>query len=252
MAAIDKIYVNTREEYLAFKEWCEQQPTIKDKYGTEVHLTHYLINWSEWYDGPRPVFNAPYYIDAYLIRNCPFEFIQDELKCNYGYKTQEWINEAYNTVMNRNDKNKYLYAWLKPEDFKVVDGVVTMPNEPISSYELIKEGKLYATLYTQKKYIIGKKIRCIQHPSKFYNRAFKSKYWWVDVDVPNDIVWYHPKYNSWDFAEEFVCADAISCCCRYKTIKAVKRAILKWKFPVGTVVTCTGKYIDDTYKFIVL
>ena len=55
-----------------------------------------------------------------------------------------------------------------------------------------------------------------------------------------------------DFAEEFVCADAISCCCRYKTIKAVKRAILKWKFPVGTVVTCTGKYIDDTYKFIVL
>ena len=252
MAAIDKIYVKTREEYLAVKEWCEQQPTIKDKYGTEVHLTHYLINWSEGYDGPRPVFNAPYYIDAYLIRNCPFEFIQDELKCNYGYKTQEWINEAYNTVMNRNDKNKYLYAWLKPEDFKVVDGVVTMPNEPISSYELIKEGKLYATLYTQKKYIIGKKIRCIQHPGKFYNRAFKSKYWWVDVDVPNDIVWYHPKYNSWDFAEEFVCADAISCCCRYKTIKAVKRAILKWKFPVGTVVTCTGKYIDDTYKFIVL
>ena len=252
MAAIDKIYVNTREEYLAFKEWCEQQPTIKDKYGTEVHLTHYLINWSEWYDGPRPVFNAPYYIDAYLIRNCPFEFIQDELKCNYGYKTQEWINEAYNTVMNRNDKNKYLYAWLKPEDFKVVDGVVTMPNEPISSYELIKEGKLYATLYTQKKYIIGKKIRCIQHPGKFYNSAFKSKYWWIDVDAPNDIVWYYPKYNSWDFAEEFVCADAISCCCRYKTIKAVKRAVLKWKFPVGTVVTCTGKYIGDTYKCVVL
>lgn len=252
MAAIDKIYVYTKEEYLVFKEWCEQQPTLKDKYGTEVSLTHYLINWLEWYEGPRPVFNAPYYIDAYLIRNCPFEFIQIELKWNYGYRSQEWINEAYNTVMNRTEENKNFFSWLSPDDFKVVDGVVTMPNEPISDYELIKEGKLYATPYTQKEYTIGKKIRCILHPHRFYNRAFNFKYWRVDVDVPGDVVWYHPKYNTWDFTGEFVCADFSSICWKYKTIKAIKRAILKWKLPVGTIVTCTGRYIDDTYKFIVL
>lgn len=252
MAAIDKIYVNTWEEYLAFKEWCEQQPVLKDKYGTEVPLTCYLINWSEWNEGPRPIFNAPYYVDAYLIRNCPFEFIQDELKFNYGYKTQEWINEAYNTVMHRTEENKNFYKWLSPDDFKVVDGIVTMPNEPISDYELIKEGKLYATPYTQKEHTIGKKIRCILHPDEFYNRPFKFKYWCVDVDVPDDIVWYHPKYNTWDFTEEFVCDNSSSICWKYKTIKAVKRAILKWKLPVGTIVTCTGRYVDDVYKFIVL
>lgn len=252
MAAIDKIYVNTLEEYLAFKEWCEQQPTIKDKYGTEVSLTRYLFNWTEWHEGPRPVFNAPYYVDAYLIRNCPFEFIQDELKFNYGYKTQEWINEAYNTVIHRTEKNKNFFSWLSPDDFKVVDGVVTMPNTPISDYELIKEGKLYATPDTQKKYTIGKKIKCILHPYRFYNRAFNSKYWWVDVDVSNDIVWYHPKYNTWDFTGEFVCDDSSSIGWKYKTIKAVKRAILKWKLPIGTIVTCTGRCVDDVYKFIVL
>lgn len=252
MAAIDKIYVNTWEEYLVFKEWCEQQPVLKDKYGTEVSLTHYLFNWTKWNEGPRPVFNGPYYADAYLIRNCPFEFIQDELKFNYGYKTQEWINEAYNTVMHRTEENKNFFSWLSPNDFKIVDGVVTMPNAPISDYELIKEDKLYSTPYTQKEYTIGKKIRCIQHSDKFYNRPYKWKYWWVGVDVPDDIVWYHPKYNTWDFTKEFVCDDSSSICWKYKTIKAVKRAILKWKLPIGTIVTCTGRYVDDVYKFIIL
>ena len=30
------------------------------------------------------MFMAPYYVDAFLIRNCPFEFIQNELQLNYG------------------------------------------------------------------------------------------------------------------------------------------------------------------------
>ena len=104
MAAIDKIYVDKFEDYLLFKEWCKKQQRIKDKYGDECSISDYLYQWESFEnDKSYPIFNAPCYIDAYLIRNCPFEFIQDQLKFNYGYKSQEWIDDSYNTVMNRNN-----------------------------------------------------------------------------------------------------------------------------------------------------
>ena len=256
MAAIDKIYINKFEDYLLFKDWCNNQPKIKDKYGSECSISDYLYQWKSFEDNKEyPIFRAPYYIDAYLIRNCPFDFIQDELKLNYGYKSQEWINDAYNTVMNRNDENKNFYTWLKPEDFKIVNGVVTLLNKPISDYELIKEGKLYATPYTQKKYIIGKHIKCIRHPSIQFNTPFGYNFWWVEVDTPDELgyVWYHKKHNSWDFSDEFVISESSSSVCtKYKTIRAIKRAIRKWKLPIGTTVRCTGKYICETYIFKVI
>lgn len=256
MAAIDKIYVDKFEDYLLFKEWCKEQPKIKDKYDNECSLLNYLYQWESFKDDKAyPIFNAPYHIDAYLIRNCPFDFIQDELKLNYGYKSQKWIDDAYNAVMNRNEENKDFYTWLTPDDFKIVNGIITMPNEPISDYELIKKGKLYATPYTQKKYTIGKHIKCIKHPSIQYNTPFRCKFWWVQVDPPNELgyMWYHKNYNSWDFSDEFViCGSSSSMCVKYKTIHAIKRAIRKWKLPIGTTIKCTGKYICETYMFQVI
>lgn len=253
MAAIDKIYVSKFEDYLLFKEWCEKQPKIKDKYDSECSLSDYLFQYNSFTNGKYyPIFNAPYYIDAYLIRNCPFDFIQDNLKINYGYNSQEWIDEAYDIVMNRNDENKNFYTWLKPDDFKIVNGIITMPNEPISDYELIKNEKLFVTPYTQKKYTIGKHIKCIQHPPIQYNTPFGMKFWWIEVDTPNELgyMWYHKNPNSWDFSDEFVISkSSSSVCMEYKTICAIKRAIRKWKLPVGTIVTCTGRYYNEIYKF---
>lgn len=256
MAAIDKIYIDKFEDYLLFKEWCKKQPKIKDKYGYECSISDYIFKYNSFVKGKTyPILNAPYYIDAYLIRNCPFDFIQNELKLNYGYKTQKWIDDAYNAVMNRNDENKYFYKWLDPDDFKIVDGVVTMPNEPISDYELIKDGKLYAAPYSQKNYIVGKHIKCIKHPSILYNTPFENKFWWVNLDVPEELgyMWYHSNYNSWDFSDEFIISDLhSSACVKYKTIRAIKRAIRKWKLPIGTIVRCTGRYISETYIFEVI
>ena len=253
MAAIDKIYVDKFEDYLLFKEWCEKQSKLKDKYGTECSISNYLYKWESFEDVEvYPIFSAPYYIDAYLIRNCPFDFIQDELKLNYGYRTQEWIDKAYNAVMNRNEENKNFYTWLTPNDFKIVDGVATMPYEPISDYELIKDDKLYATPYTQKKYIVGNHIKCIKHPSVQYNRPFEWRFWWVEVNPPEELgyMWYHENHNSWDFNNEFVISESSgSVCHKYKTIRAIKRAIRKWKLPIGTTIECTGRYIYETYIF---
>ena len=64
---------------------------------------------------------------------------------------------------------------------------------------------------------------------------------------------YHKDHNSWDFADEFVNSDgASSTCVQFKTIKAIKRAMRKWKLPIGTIVRCTGRYMADTYEFKII
>ena len=256
MAAIDKIYVDSFEKYKLFREWCMNQPKLKDKYGKETSLIDYVFKYTEWKDGAvLPVCNNPYYIDAYLIRNCPFDFIQKELMVSYGKLTQEDIEEAYDIVMKRGG-GKYefdAYQWLSKEDFSIIDGKISLNKE--SDYDLIKAGKLYATPQTNKKYEVGKSFKIVKCPQHKYNRPYKRKRWFVDADAPEELgfLWYHSSTNTWDFSEEFVISEWTSSgCSEYKTIKAIKRAILKWKLPVGTIVTCTGRYVEDTYEFKVV
>ncbi len=255
MAAIDKIYVDSFEKYKLFKDWCKTQPKIKDKYSKEISLINYIFNYTEWEDGAvLPVCNNPYYIDAYLIRNCPFDFIQEELMLSYGKWTQDEIEKAYDVVMKRSGEKSEsgIFHWLSKEDFSIVDGKISLKRNQDSDYDLIKRGKLYATPCTNKKYKVGKSFKIVQCPQQYYNRPFKGKRWFIHIDIPEELgyIWYHSNTNTWDFSEEFVISNGISnCCTKYKTIKAIKRAIRKWKLPVGTIVTCTGRYVEDTYEF---
>lgn len=261
MAAIDKIYLSGYDNYLQFKDWCKEQPLLEDKYGKKVSLMTYLYDYDEqsWgdKDNTRPVFNAPYYVDAYLIRNCPFDGVQKELMINYGHKSQERIDEAYKIVMDRggekDETEKSFYWWLTKDDFKVVDGVVTYPKNENSDYSRIKRGELYTTPFTSTEYAVGTKVRCTQHPVKFYNRPFATKYWMVSVNPPEEFpyMWYHEKTKTWDFADEFVVSDWSSSSTFVPTIKALKRLLLKWKLPVGTTVRVTGRYVADTYEFVI-
>ena len=256
MAAIDKIYVDSFEKYKLFKDWCLTQPKIKDKYGKETSLINYVFNYTEWKDGAvLPVCNNPYYIDAYLIRNCPFDFIQEELMLSYGKWTQDNIEEAYDVVMKRGGEKceSDIFHWLSKEDFSIINGKISLNRE--SSYDLIKAGKLYATPYTNKEYKVGKSFKIVKCPKPQYNKPYKCKRWFVDVEVPEELgyVWYHSSTNTWDFTEEFVIDKWNSSMrIKFKTIKAIKRAILKWKLPVGTLVTCTGRYDSNTYIFKVV
>lgn len=254
MAAIDKIYVDSFEKYKLFKDWCLTQPRIKDKYGKETSLIKYVFNYTEWKDGAvLPVCNNPYYIDAYLIRNCPFDFIQKELMISYGKLIQDDIEIAYNEVMKRGGEKceSGIFHWLSKEDFSIIDGKISL-NQGDTDYDLIKAGKLYDTPYTNKKYEVGRSFKILTCSREHNNRPFKCKKWFVEIDTPEELgyMWYHSNTNTWDFSEEFVISDwTLSCCTKYKTIKAIKRAILKWKLPVGTIVKCTGRYVNDIYEF---
>lgn len=252
MAAIDKIYVENREQYLQFKEWCMKQPPFTDKYGKTARLIDYVYKHNEDWNGG-VVFMGPYYLDAYLIKNCPFDFIQKELMVNYGHWSQEKIDDAFNCVMHRTEENKGFYSWLTPKDFVIENNVITMPNLEVSDYQLIKEGKLYNKPTTNKEYTIGRHFKCVKHPHIKYNTPFGCKNWWVDIDLPEELgyMWYHSEYNSWDFADEFVIAEWSSSTANCPTIRALKRLMLKWKLPVGTKVRATGRYIEETYEFII-
>ena len=258
MAAIDKIYIDSFEKYKLFKDWCMSQPKIKDKYGKETSLIDYVVKYTEeWKDGVvLPVCNNPYYIDAYLIRNCPFDFIQKELMLSYGKWSQDDIKEAYDIVMKRGGGKceSGLCHWLSKEDFYIENGEIHL-YQGETDYDLIKAGKLYATPQTNKKYKVGKSFQIIKCPKQQYNRPYNRKKWLVDVEVPEELgyVWYHSNTNTWDFMEEFVIDEwSSSMCIEFKTIKAIKRAILKWKLPVGAIVTCTGRYDSDTYIFRII
>lgn len=248
MAAIDKIYLSSYEVFIEFKKWCDAQPPIKDKYGREERISDYLF--MQWYDpkyweveGGHPVMGAPYYIDAYIIRNCPIEEVQKELMFNYGYKTQEDLRKIYNIIKNRKpeiqkiiDKangncselpngtlaDELAYWYWSIDDFNIDEnGVISIKSIGKSDYEKIRDGELY-TSPSCDKYERGKHFRITKIP-KLYN-GHKCNYpilckkhtpsWFVDVKLPDYVEEMYMSWSShssakfpigsWDFTSEYV------------------------------------------------
>lgn len=122
MAAIDKIYITSIEQYREYKKWCNSIPYQRDSIGNLWHPSEFI------YDGYRtmteqdyinslsnskeiPLCNNPSYVDVFLIRNCPIEFIQNRLKEQYG--------DEYDCILNYTS----MYDTYKPTistKFKVI------------------------------------------------------------------------------------------------------------------------------------
>lgn len=288
MAAIDKIYLNTYDEYQEFKNWCKAQPMLKDKYGHKISISNYLFTWfdnpKEWEDNKsHPVMSAPYYVDAYIIKNCPLEYVQKELMLNYGHKTQKDIDEMYNTVINRTREDQKLiddangtfpskpisWWWLNEDDFEIVDNVVRMKLLKKSTYEKIKDGELYTSPTLEGTYPIGRHFKIIKlpfynvrcnYPMKYRNKSGvrRQPIWDVGIKLPeeyNEYLWWHDnggKIGTWDFSSEFVSDSKWSSSQAYcPSLKSITRRILKWKLPIGTIVTLQGIYVGEEYKIIV-
>lgn len=211
MAAIDKIYVSNSQQYKEFKEWCEAQPKLKDKYGVEVPITAYMYRWNdEDFDGERPALMAPYFVDAYIIRNCPLDYIQKELKVNYGFAG----SKAYQRIK-------------KGE----------MCTTPCVDFEYEKGSHFYCTKHPagmfNKPYKAKSWMVDIREPE----------------GMP--FMWYSEDHNSWDFCDEFVYNRKgwKRTYTFVHSIRALKRLIRKWQLPVGTKVRASDRF--DDYTFIV-
>lgn len=213
MAAIDKIYVTSLKQYDEFAEWCKQQPMLTDKYGYSESITKYLYP-RPTSDHEYPVFMAPYFVDAYVIRNCPLDYIQDELKINYGsiyddIKAGKWYTKP--TTDEEYVAGKHCTIIKIPD----MGGRCNRPYKSKSWWVdlVLPEGMTYMMYHTH-----GKR-----------------------------------KPDTWDFSDEYVIDYKwASSTAHIKTIKALTRLICtKWKLPVGTIVRATGRYIGDDYKILV-
>lgn len=243
MAAIDKIYLKDYDKYTEFKTWCGSQPKLKDKYGKEVSISDYLfpIKKEEWKDNS-PVSLFPYYVEAYIIRNCPIEDVQKELMRNWGHWTQEDIKDYYKEVCSWNGEGAYPY-WARKEDFILhEDGTMTIDGLDKSEYSRILEGELHAKPCVD--YEVGKHFKLPKH---LKNRPSSGK-WYIKIEVADDLMIYHEGTNTFDFRCEFVSHGGIqSYECVAKTIGTLKRKIRKWKLPVGAIVLATSR--TENYKF---
>jgi len=265
MAAIDKIYLNSYKEYKEFQKWLLEQPKLKDKYGKEVSIYSYFFTWwddpDEWGNECHPVFAAPYYVDAYIIRNCPLEYVQKELMINYGHWSQERIKEFYESVKNWEGEGECPY-WAKLEDFITLeDGTMTIKGLEKSDYDWIKEGEMFSSPSREGTYEVGKHFKIIKlpyyqrkynYPMAYRNSSGIKRHPDWEVSVSTWGMWWHErnKIGTWDFTGEFV--DASSSSCTYcPSLKSIKRRILKWKLPVGTIVTLQGMYVGEEYKILI-
>ena len=258
MAAIDKIYIEGYDNYKKFADWCAEQPPFKDKYGKEARLTDYLYKYDKPFADTKVAFCAPEFLDAYIIRNCPFDFIQDELKVNYGKWTQKTVEEAYKTVMERGgkegDPDKDLFSWMTSDDFEVIDGLITRKYEDVTGYDRIMAGELYATPRTTYKFTVGKHLKCIKHPPHRYEKPFGVKKWWVSVKSPDGMpsMWYHYNTGTWDFMGEFVISDWSSSHTGCTSVRSmIRNFVKKWELPVGAEIELTGRYSPEIYIFSV-
>lgn len=121
MAAIDKIYITSIEQYRKYKKWCDSIPYQRDSIGNLWHPSEFIYyygtmteqDYINCFSNSKEITlcNNPTYVDVFLIRNCPIEFIQNRLKEQYG--------DEYNHILNYTS----IYDTYKPTistKFKVV------------------------------------------------------------------------------------------------------------------------------------
>jgi hypothetical protein len=128
MAAIDRVYCPNYEAYVALLEWAKNR-TVTFFDGHSEDLIQIFWNKSEenFAHGEVSICSAPYWAEVYMIRYCPFDWVQARLKEQY--------NEKYYTILHTVDPFNLPEGHIKGRKI-VVDPKAY--NHPKTSYWLLK------------------------------------------------------------------------------------------------------------------
>ena len=161
-----------------------------------------------------PIWNTPRHFDVWLIRNCPFEFIQDRLKEQYG---GGWSKE---TFTNPDEDNMYLQIKNKT-----------------SCYDTYQRNGL------------GKNI----HINKNLFPVFRSKLTccvstYIEIELPDESVWYNDEYDCWpsrnDLRNQSNGSSSSFSTKGHMKPKTIFRKLQKWDLPEGSKV-----HVEYFYKY---
>lgn len=235
MAGIDKTYLTRWDDYKALENWCISVGEVTDDWGNKFRPLSWLFEWTheEWIEGTEneteeiPVWNTPTYLDIYLIRYCPLEFIQNRLKQQYA--GCGWTKEAfsgnisnYDLIKNRmSEYDEYQRNGVKNPKFKW--------NLPIMSLKELTDLQWWVQIDDEKR--------------QFWRYDETVDYWYPHAEM------YYPRGN-WITSLATVRGKL--------TKRKLARLLQKWNLPKGVTVNfrCSfkikgksGRYGDSRFDF---
>lgn len=227
MAAIDKTYVKTYNQYKEVYDWCKDiVVTFDDTFVKNVSFKpfDFISEYTEDNfnqlpeNGELVLWNTPYYIDNWLIRNCPIDFIQKRLKEQYG--------EDYDNIKNGNCKMYERNRLGKDIHFKV-----------------IKKPHVYGRfsfIYTDR-----------QNQLRVYKENRKGL-WDISIKDKDNYWYYNEKHDYWTSVIEGLPFDSCTCILKKKNlnIKSIYRYLRKWNLPAGLKITTDNVWFDFGWELI--
>jgi len=127
MAGIDKTYLNNWEDYEKLREWCKDRevkfhgfiPGEEPLYASDFLADYTKEEFEEIIKnhGEVVIWNTPTFFDIFLIRNCPFDFIQNRLKQQYSsdYENIKSGNSVYDKWFEFRKSAKKVWRFKMPK-----------------------------------------------------------------------------------------------------------------------------------------
>lgn len=226
MAAIDKTYIKTYNQYKEVYDWCKDIVVTLNfnKKNISFKPSEFLNelkeddfnNLSE--NREFVLWNTPWYMDKWLIRNCPIEFIQKRLKEQYGDDYDAIKNGTYK-MYERNGLGKDIHFSVikKPNNYNRFNFLYSYRQNKIRQYKDNKMGL-----------------------------------WNIIIDEDYCYWFYNEQYDIWTNLNEGLPYDSSMCTIKKKNlnIKSIYRYLRKWNLPAGLRIRIENKYFDFGWELI--
>lgn len=225
MAGIDKTYIKTYNQYKEVCDWCKNiVVTFDDTFVKNVSFKpfDFIRKYTEDdfnklpENGELVLWNTPHYMDKWLIRNCPIDFIQKRLKEQY--------RNNYDDIKNGNYE---MYERLgKDIHFKVI-------KKPHTYHR-------FNFIYIDR-----------QNKLKVYKENRKGL-WEIRIEDKNGCWLYNKKYDYWTSIIEGLPYDSFTYIIKKKNlnIKSIYRYLRKWNLPANIKVIIDNVYFDFGWELI--
>lgn len=223
MAAIDKTYVSSYEDWKIFDEWA-MKTVYTTPSGSKLYVKNYCYYPSTEYSAEYmkelfnktdelPVMNTSHILDYFIIKECPLDFVQKRMR-------EVYREEYYNQILNG--------------------------TSDYDTFVLLNIGK-HISIHKKPR------VKSIRKYWNSYYHKYKKYHYYVDVTLKDSdgcpqIVGYNEELDKWVYINELEELHCSGAHIKSESYKAIIKKILKWNLPVGTEVHAYGRYEEQGFS----